>query len=182
MAYRQNLINVNEKTIFFFWLQPNNRIYESLGIFCPTDKLECLDLVETEDILLDWSDNVYLNFTHIDIMNRIENFYENRGKIVERIRGDIYVCNGSPDQFELCCLPSDEVVMKLLTVDNVKAIHDLYPAGDIESVEVFEKLIDKLPGFGVFSLPTGELAAWMAQSYYGAMFSMQTRLEFRRKG
>lgn len=29
---------------------------------------------------------------------------------------------------------------------------------------------------------SGELAAWMVQSYYGAMFSMQTRPEFRRRG
>lgn len=33
---------------------------------------------------------------------------------------------------------------------------------------------------GVFC--SGDLAAWMVQSYYGAMFSMQTRPEFRRRG
>lgn len=33
---------------------------------------------------------------------------------------------------------------------------------------------------GVFC--NGDLAAWMVQSYYGAMFSMQTRPEFRRRG
>lgn len=60
-------------------------------------------------------------------------------------------------------------------------IHDLYPANHMECIEVFEKLIEHLPSFGIFS-PSGELAAWMVQSYYGAMFSMQTLPEYRRKG
>lgn len=71
--------------------------------------------------------------------------------------------------------------MRPLTVDNVKAIHDLYPAAEIECVGVFEKLVNTLPGFGVFT-KSGELAAWMMHSYYGAMFSMQTKPEYRRKG
>jgi len=57
----------------------------------------------------------------------------------------------------------------------------LYPASEIESIEVFEKLAANLPGYGIFTMD-GELAAWMVQSYYGAMFSMQTKPEFRRKG
>lgn len=68
-----------------------------------------------------------------------------------------------------------------MQVEDVKGIHDLYPASEIESVEVFEKLVEQLPGFGVFTVD-GELAAWMVQSYYGAMFSMQTKPEHRRKG
>lgn len=71
--------------------------------------------------------------------------------------------------------------MRTLTAENVPTIHDLYPASEIESVEVFERLVRTLPGFGVFTL-TGELAAWMMHSYYGAMFSMQTKAEYRRKG
>jgi hypothetical protein len=83
-----------------------------------------------------------------------------------------------------CCstLPSEEVEMRPLTIDNVQAIHDLYPASEIESVEIFHILIKKLYGLGVFCVKSGELAAWMIQSYYGAMFSMQTRPTFRRKG
>lgn len=72
--------------------------------------------------------------------------------------------------------------MRELTLDNVNAIHDLYPANEIECVEVFEKLINTLPGFGIFTKGTDGLAAWMMHSYYGAMFSMQTRPEYRRKG
>jgi hypothetical protein len=64
----------------------------------------------------------------------------------------------------------------------VKGIHDLYPASEIESVEVFERLVETLPGYGIFTVDAGELAAWMVQSYYGAMFSMQTKREHRRKG
>lgn len=71
--------------------------------------------------------------------------------------------------------------MLQLKKEHAQAIHDLYPANDMESVEVFEKLINALPAYGVFS-SNGELAAWMVQSYYGAMFSMQTRPEYRRKG
>ncbi|EDS33340.1 conserved hypothetical protein [Culex quinquefasciatus] len=36
-------------------------------------------------------------------------------------------------------------------IDNVKDIYDLYPANDIESIELFEKLFNQLPGFGIFS-------------------------------
>lgn len=70
--------------------------------------------------------------------------------------------------------------MLQLKPEHAKAIHDLYPANHMESLEVFEKLINVLPAYGIFS--SGELAAWMVQSYYGAMFSMQTKPEFRRKG
>lgn len=79
-------------------------------------------------------------------------------------------------------LPSSEVEMRPLALENVKAIHDLYPASEIECIEVFEKLVSSLPGFGIFCVGSGELAAWMVQSYYGAMCSMQTKPEFRRKG
>lgn len=72
--------------------------------------------------------------------------------------------------------------MRPLLHENAKAIHDLYPASEIEGVEIFEKLIDKIPGFGIYTISNNELAAWMVQSYYGAMFSMQTRPEYRRKG
>lgn len=78
-------------------------------------------------------------------------------------------------------LPADEVEMRPLTRDNVQAIHDLYPASEIECVAVFENLVDSLPGYGIFT-HSGELAAWMMQSYYGAMFSMQTKEKYRRKG
>lgn len=64
-------------------------------------------------------------------------------------------------------LSNDEVEMRQLASDNVQCIHDLYPAAEVESIEVFEKLIHQLPGCGIFSLKTGELVAWMVQSYYG---------------
>lgn len=79
-------------------------------------------------------------------------------------------------------MPLDEVEIRPLNFNNVKAIHDLYPASEIECVEVFEVLIGKLPGFGVFLCDSDELCAWMMHSYYGAMFSMQTKPEYRRKG
>ncbi|KAJ8896316.1 hypothetical protein PR048_001660 [Dryococelus australis] len=80
----------------------------------------------------------------------------------------------------VCRLRPEEAELMQLKPEHAKAIHDLYPANHMECVEVFEKLISALPAYGIFS--NGELAAWMVQSYYGAMFSMQTRPEFRRKG
>ena len=50
----------------------------------------------------------------------------------------------------------------------------------MECHELFLRLINNLSAAGVFA--NGSLAAWMVQSYYGAMFSMQTKPEFRRKG
>lgn len=76
-------------------------------------------------------------------------------------------------------LPPDVELVRLQPA-HMKAVYDLYPASDIECREVFEKLVAELPAYGIFV--EGELAAWMVQSYYGAMFSMQTRPEFRRKG
>lgn len=78
--------------------------------------------------------------------------------------------------------PNEEVELRALSLKDVKDIHDLYPAGNMESIKVFEKLLERLPGCGVFAADNGELLAWMVQSYYGAMFSMQTKPDHRRKG
>ncbi|PSN48797.1 hypothetical protein C0J52_07024, partial [Blattella germanica] len=139
---------------------PHGRLYESFCVFCPCDQLDDLKLVKEEDILIDWTRPIYLNFTHHLILEYLENFYTESIGAIEKI------CDGA--------------VMLQLKPEHAKAIHDLYPANDMEGVEIFEKLINALPAYGIFS--SGELAAWMVQSYYGAMFSMQTRPEFRRKG
>lgn len=68
-----------------------------------------------------------------------------------------------------------------MTPEHAPIIHELYPLNNLECIELFEKLFVKLPSYGVFSA-SGELAAWIIQSYYGALFSMQTRPEYRRKG
>ncbi|XP_017485855.1 PREDICTED: uncharacterized protein LOC108374380 [Rhagoletis zephyria] len=161
-------------------LTPNNNIYQSFGIFCPSTQIECVDLMRTEDVLIDWQKPLYLNFTHIAIMNRLDDFYSTFG-VMERLEGDIYVCNELNTELELEEL-SDDAVMRPLTADDVKGIHDLYPASEIERIEVFEILVQVLPGLGIFRKDTNELAAWMVHSYYGAMFSMQTRPDYRRKG
>lgn len=67
-----------------------------------------------------------------------------------------------------------------LRAEHAEGIHELYPANDMECHELFQRLINKLSAAGVFA--NGSLAAWMIQSYYGALFSMQTKPEFRRKG
>lgn len=80
--------------------QPKDNIYGSFGIFCPSDRLECVDLMETETILIDWTLEMYLNFTHIGIMNRLDEFYKKYGTM-ERLYGDIYVAQAPFKQIEL---------------------------------------------------------------------------------
>ncbi|KAK9508939.1 hypothetical protein O3M35_006370 [Rhynocoris fuscipes] len=140
-------------------------MYESFSVFCPDEHIESLDLLATEDILIDWSQPIYLNFTQTSIVNRIENFNLSI-EVTEKIAGDIYVQSEPPE--EELQLDGDECEVRELIAENAKAIHELYPAHDMEAVEVFEKLITRLPAYGVFS--SGQLAAWM------------TRPEFRRKG
>lgn len=65
-------------------------MYESFGIFCPSNELQHLDLIFTEDILINWSKPVYMNFTHCRIMERIEDFYAHKGTI-EKLYGDVHV-------------------------------------------------------------------------------------------
>jgi hypothetical protein len=43
---------------------PSNHLYESFGFFCPIDSLDYVEMLETEDVLLDWSLPKYLNYTH----------------------------------------------------------------------------------------------------------------------
>ncbi|XP_071448140.1 uncharacterized protein [Hetaerina americana] len=266
---------------------PGGRLYDSFSVFCPVSRLDSLQLLAEEDQLVDWSRPLFLNFTHSSIVERIEEYCGHRLGCVEKIRGDIYVCerglargrqerrlqrrrnrtasgdsadrrkasvadkcnkaeggvdgpqsgdkecksecvtkaeapvgsgarpkdrngqNGSgseggggrdgggegetteEEEDELEAVKGgegeeadallDEAQLRQLEPEHAIAIHSLYPANDMESVEVFERLIRALPAFGVFS-SDGELAAWMVQSYYGAMFSMQTLPAFRRRG
>lgn len=85
---------------FFFGMQPKDNIYGSFGVFCPSSRLECVDLLETENILIDWTLEMYLNFTHIGIMNRIDKFYQKHGEM-ERLHGDIYVAQAPFQQIEM---------------------------------------------------------------------------------
>ncbi|KAJ3665334.1 hypothetical protein Zmor_000833 [Zophobas morio] len=160
---------------------PNGKIYESFSVFCPCDQLEYLELLREEDVLIDWTQPIYLNFTHANIMNKIEEFYSDIGTI-EKQYGDIYAISElTKEDDSINVVFAEDAEMLQLTPEHAQTIHDLYPANHMECVEIFEKLIKKLPCYGVFSA-SGELAAWMVQSYYGAMFSMQTRPEYRRKG
>lgn len=90
-------------------LTPNHNIYESFGIFCPLDSLDNIELIKGEDVLFDWSIPMYLNYTHVNIMDRIEEFFKTIGN-VERIEGEVFVCEDNPDCLELGELPSNEVV------------------------------------------------------------------------
>lgn len=75
----------------------------------------------------------------------------------------------------------EDVEMLPLNSEHAQLVHDLYPANQIECVDVFKRLFEKLPSYGIFSA-SGELVAWIIQSYYGALISMQTKPNYRRKG
>lgn len=60
-----------------------------------------MDLLDTEDILIDWTESMYLNFTHLAIMNRLDDFYKLKYGVMERLAGDIYVNTGLPEGLEL---------------------------------------------------------------------------------
>jgi GNAT superfamily N-acetyltransferase len=155
-------------------------LHESVGVFCPKDRLALLRLLREEDILLDWSRPLYINFVHNDIAEELTRLYDGIG-IIETVVGDVCACqdlerNGDEDGDGL----NPDVQVRPLRTEHAEGIHELYPANDMECHELFLRLIRTLPAAGVFE--KGSLAAWMVQSYYGAMFSMQTKPEYRRKG
>ncbi|XP_014600062.1 PREDICTED: uncharacterized protein LOC106784730 isoform X1 [Polistes canadensis] len=163
-------------------LSPHGLLYESVGVFCPNDHLEQLNLLRDEDILIDWSKPLYINFVHIDIANRLVELYKDIGN-VDMVTVDVWAC----EDLELLDRKEEteeennpDVQVLPLKAEHAEGIYELYPANDIESHEVFLRLIKSLPAGGVFCKDS--LAAWMVQSYYGAMFSMQTKPEHRRKG
>ncbi|XP_043250611.1 uncharacterized protein LOC122396359 [Colletes gigas] len=164
-------------------LAPHGLLYESVGVFCPNDRLELLKLLRDEDKLIDWSKPLYINFVHYDIAEELTRLYEGTGTI-ERVVGDVFVCE-DPENADCvedpdCENADPEVQVLSLQAEHAEGIHELYPANDMECHELFLRLIRSLPAAGVFV--NGSLAAWMVQSYYGAMFSMQTKPEYRRKG
>ncbi|XP_011494789.1 PREDICTED: uncharacterized protein LOC105359795 isoform X2 [Ceratosolen solmsi marchali] len=162
-------------------LSSHGLLYESVGVFCPNDRLECLQLLLDEDALISWDKPLYINFVHSEIADELTRLYEGHGT-VERVLGDVWACD-EPEKTELRDDEvTDDVDVKVLPLraEHAEGIHELYPANDMECHELFLRLIKNLSAAGVFA--NGSLAAWMVQSYYGAMFSMQTKPEFRRKG
>ncbi|XP_003691702.1 uncharacterized protein LOC100871763 isoform X1 [Apis florea] len=163
-------------------LSPHGLLFESVGVFCPNDRLDLLKLLREEDILIDWTKPLYINFVHYDIAKELMQLYEGTGTI-ERMIGDVFMCK-DPQNVDNVEEPDEEahpdIQVQPLKAEHVESIYELYPANDMECHEVFLRLIRTLPAAGVFA--KGNLAAWMVQSYYGAMFSMQTKPEYRRKG
>ncbi|XP_060828617.1 uncharacterized protein LOC132913944 isoform X2 [Bombus pascuorum] len=163
-------------------LSPHGLLFESVGVFCPNDRLELLTLLRNEDALINWSKPLYINFIHYALAEELTRLYEGIGTI-ERVAGDVYMC-ADPNNLN-CVEEADEdadpdIQVQPLKAEHAEGIYELYPANDMECHEVFLRLIRILPAAGVFV--KGSLAAWMVQSYYGAMFSMQTKPEYRRKG
>ncbi|KAF4518969.1 hypothetical protein B566_EDAN007756, partial [Ephemera danica] len=177
-------------------------MYASFSVFCPTASFDSLRLLQDEDVLLDWTRPLCLNFTPEPILERLRDFYCPALGTMETVCGDVYIAEQETEAAaaHIEALPplAPEVELRQLRREHARAIHDLYPANDMEAIEAFEKCIEALPAYGIFvkSSPSAlEIpekiddevvdhipAAWMVQSYYGAMFSMQTLPEFRRKG
>lgn len=60
---------------------------ESFGVFCPLDQLDHLRLVLDEDVLINWSKPVYINFAQSEIIDELAKSYEG---VVDRLYGEIY--------------------------------------------------------------------------------------------
>lgn len=78
---------VGNKYRWSYQWQPNKKLNESFGVFCPLDQLDNLKLVLSEDILIDWSKPVYINFAQSDIVDEFAKQYEG---VVERLFGEIF--------------------------------------------------------------------------------------------
>lgn len=125
---------------------------------------------------------MYINFVHHGIAGELFDLYNETGTI-ERVLGDVWACEEPGNTIQIEDEPIEgelEVQVLPLCPEHAEGIHELYPANDMECHELFLRLIRILPAAGVFV--DDKLAAWMIQSYYGAMFSMQTKPEYRRKG
>ncbi|XP_078039802.1 uncharacterized protein LOC144471541 [Augochlora pura] len=160
---------------------PHGSFNESLGVFCPKGQLDLLQLVWKEDVLIDWSKPLYINFVHNDIAEELSRLYEDTGTI-ERVVGDLFICPDPQQPYNARSEDEEDpdVEVMPLRAEHAEFIHNLYPANDMECQQIFRLLIKSMTGCGVFV--KGDLAAWMVQSYYGAMFSMQTMPQYRRKG
>ena len=138
-----------------------------------------------EELLIGWSNAVFINLVHEDIAVELRRLYGDHGH-VEEVLGDVWACEEGVLPTAAAILETEEeepleaVEVRPLGAEHAEGIHELYPVNDMECRELFLRLISKLPAAGVFI--GGKLAAWMVQSYYGAMFSMQTKPEHRRKG
>ncbi|XP_065220861.1 uncharacterized protein LOC135845914 [Planococcus citri] len=159
----------------------NGEIFGSLGLFCPTNRTDCLYLLLDENILIDWTKPLYIHYIHSSIMDNIEYIYRSVGIVEKKCYGDFYI-HYSPN--DLSPIPprfnEGEAHFKILEKKDAAVIHAYYPAKNIESLKLFETLVEKLPSYGIFI--NDELVAWMIQSYYGAMISMYTKSRFRLHG
>lgn len=50
-----------------------------------------MQLIFDEDVLIDWTQPIYLNFTHAAIVGKLEEFYNTIGGRMEKLYGDFYV-------------------------------------------------------------------------------------------
>lgn len=49
-------------------------------------------------MLLEWNQPMYLNFTNKKIVDKIEEFYTQRGGTLEKVYGDVFVMDGPPEE------------------------------------------------------------------------------------
>jgi hypothetical protein len=66
-------------------------LYASFSVFCPSEKLESLRLLQDEDVLLDWSRPLCLNFTPEPILECLRAFYSPTLGTMETVCGDVYI-------------------------------------------------------------------------------------------
>ncbi|KAJ8985457.1 hypothetical protein NQ317_017089 [Molorchus minor] len=102
-------------------MEPNGKPNESFGVFCPCDKLQHLDLLAQEDVLIDWTNPIYLNFTHSKILMKIEEFYSSIGTI-EKVYGEVYGLSESLEEeniniYKLHDFPSIIIDVNLFSIN-----------------------------------------------------------------
>lgn len=68
-------------------MQPNNSLTESFGVFCPLEQLDNLRLVLSEDVLIDWTKPIYINFAQSNIVDEFAKYYKGE---VDRLYGEIF--------------------------------------------------------------------------------------------
>lgn len=72
-------------------LQKENEIFSSLGLFCPTNRIDCLYLLLDENILIDWTKPLHIHYIHSLLMDHIEYIYRGLGTVQQKCYGDFYV-------------------------------------------------------------------------------------------
>lgn len=103
----QSITIIKKRCFFPSQFQPQGLLHESFGVFCPNDRLELLQLLRDEDVLMEWSKPLYMNFVHSEIAQELIRLYEDSGS-VETVLGDVWAVEESTRQSYELILSGEE--------------------------------------------------------------------------